>query len=68
MVYRESLSLDSMLSPLDMEVTAVKEALKAALSLPTARFSENIWILIDNLEVTRLLSQSPICSSQGVRH
>ncbi|CAD6504885.1 BgTH12-00386, partial [Blumeria graminis f. sp. triticale] len=42
MVYRESLSLDSTLSPFDTEVTAVKEALKAALSLPTARFSENI--------------------------
>ena len=55
MVYRESLSLDSTLSPFDTEVTAVKEALKAALYLPTARFSENIWILTDNLEVARLL-------------
>ncbi|VDB94770.1 Bgt-51891 [Blumeria graminis f. sp. tritici] len=66
MVYRESLSLDSTLSPFDTEVTAVKEALKASLSLPTARFSENIWILTDNLEVARLLFQSPICSSQVV--
>ncbi|VDB85977.1 Bgt-50643 [Blumeria graminis f. sp. tritici] len=55
MVHRESLSLDSTLSPFDTEVTAVKEAPEAALSLPTARFSENIWILTDNLEVARLL-------------
>ncbi|CAD6500467.1 BgTH12-07643, partial [Blumeria graminis f. sp. triticale] len=66
MVYRESLSLDSTLSPFDTEVNAVKEALKAALSLPTAHFSENIWILTDNLEVARLLFRSPICSSQVV--
>ncbi|CAD6499826.1 BgTH12-03932 [Blumeria graminis f. sp. triticale] len=62
----ESMSLDSMLSPFDPVVTAVKEALKAALSLPTARFSENIWILTDELEVARLLFQCPICSSQVV--
>ncbi|VDB92793.1 Bgt-51057 [Blumeria graminis f. sp. tritici] len=42
MVYRESLSLASTLSPFETEVTPVKKALKAALSLPTARFSENI--------------------------
>ncbi|VDB89553.1 Bgt-50286 [Blumeria graminis f. sp. tritici] len=66
MVYRESLSLDSTLSYFDTEVTAVKEALKAALSLSIASFSDNIWILTDNLEVASLLFESPISSSQVV--
>ncbi|VDB92411.1 Bgt-51048 [Blumeria graminis f. sp. tritici] len=40
MVYRESLSLDSTVSPFATEVTAAKEALKAAPSLPTACFQK----------------------------
>ena len=66
MVYRESLFLDSTLLPFDTEVTSEKEALKAALYLPTARFSENLWILTDNFKVACLLFQSPIYSLQVV--
>lgn len=45
-------------------MTTAVEAVKEALSLPTARFANNLWILLDNLEAARLLLHTPVCSSQ----
>ncbi|KAI0994466.1 hypothetical protein K3495_g13716, partial [Podosphaera aphanis] len=49
----------------DAEACAALEGIRAASSLPSTRFSNNLWIFIDNLEVAkRLLTKASSTSSQ----
>lgn len=61
---RKSNPLDNNVTAFDAEVIAVTSAVKLAILQPTARFSNNLWIFLDNLEVARRLYFTPIYSSQ----
>ena len=62
---RKSIPLNPELTAFDAEVMAATSAIKLAIPLSTARFSNNLWILLDNLDVARRLLTTPVCSSQG---
>src|SRR4029453_16623820 len=50
----------------DAEAEAALAGLKASMAIPTAKFANNLWVCLDNLEVAlRLLSPFP-GSSQSV--
>ncbi|KAF7139722.1 hypothetical protein CNMCM5793_007559 [Aspergillus hiratsukae] len=56
---RSSFSLGPNKEVFDAEAEAALAGMKAAMSLETARFATNLWVFLDNLEVTlRLLSPS----------
>lgn len=46
-------------------MAAAVEAIEEVLHLPIARFSNDLWIRLDNQNVARHLLQSPVCSSQN---
>ncbi|KAI1005071.1 hypothetical protein K3495_g3142 [Podosphaera aphanis] len=49
----------------DAEIRAAQQGIHAAVALPSARFSNNLWIFIDNEEVARkILTNTPTTSSQ----
>ncbi|KAI1003965.1 hypothetical protein K3495_g4240 [Podosphaera aphanis] len=51
----------------DAEAFAVLQGIHAAAALPTARFSKDLWIFIDDEEVaSKLLRRTPIISSQPI--
>ncbi|KAI0990857.1 hypothetical protein K3495_g17330, partial [Podosphaera aphanis] len=63
-VYEESRSINRSVTSFDTEVKAAAEAMSAALKLPSARFANDLWILLDSQDVARRLFSSPVCSSQ----
>lgn len=63
-VYVESKSINRSFTSFDTEVKAAAVAMSAALQLPSARFANDFWILLDNQDVARRLFSSPVCSSQ----
>lgn len=63
-ILQKCIPLSPKLSIFDAEVTAAAIAIEEALNLPTARFSNDLWILLDNQDVARLLLQKPTRSSQ----
>ncbi|KAI0995599.1 hypothetical protein K3495_g12581 [Podosphaera aphanis] len=54
----------SSVTSFDTEVKAAAEAMSAALQLSSARFANDLWILLDNQDVARRLFSSPVCFSQ----
>ena len=50
----------------DAEATTALAALEEALLVPSARFANDLWLLLDNQEVARLLLTNPACSSQEI--
>ncbi|KAI1005056.1 hypothetical protein K3495_g3165 [Podosphaera aphanis] len=51
--------------PYDAEIRAAQQGIHAAVAVPSARFSNNLWIFIDNEEVPRkILTNTPATSSQ----
>ncbi|KAI1002862.1 hypothetical protein K3495_g5340 [Podosphaera aphanis] len=49
----------------DAEIRAAQQGIYAAVALPSARLSNNLWIFIDNEEVARkILTNTPTTSSQ----
>lgn len=51
----------------DAEVHATLHGIRAALSLPSARFANNLWLFLDNKGVAKmLLKSSPVRSSQSL--
>ncbi|POS81949.1 hypothetical protein EPUL_006497, partial [Erysiphe pulchra] len=63
-ILRKDISLSPTLSTFDAEVIIATKAIEEALLLPTIRFSNVIWLLIDNQEVARKLLRTPLCSFQ----
>lgn len=50
----------------DAEVRAALQGIKAAIALPTTRFSKDLWVFIDNRNVAnKILSKTPVFSSQS---
>ncbi|KAI0993744.1 hypothetical protein K3495_g14440 [Podosphaera aphanis] len=65
-VREEALPLAKQKEVEDAEVLAALKGIHAAISLPSARFSNDIWIFLDNQEVARkLLSISDTAISQA---
>lgn len=64
-IFRKSFPLNPYLSVFDAEAAAAVVGLEEALKLPTSRFSNDMWILLDNQNVARYLLQTPVCSSQN---
>ncbi|KAI1007631.1 hypothetical protein K3495_g596 [Podosphaera aphanis] len=58
------LPLSPTLEVFDAETFTVLHAVELALSLHTARFANNLWVFLDNLDVARRLLSTPVCSSQ----
>ncbi|KAI0994881.1 hypothetical protein K3495_g13301 [Podosphaera aphanis] len=51
----------------DAEAFGALQGIRAAIALPSARFSNDIWIFIDNVEVaTKLLTKTPTVSAQPI--
>ena len=50
----------------DAEAFTALAALEEALSLPSARFATDLWFILDNQEVARLLLINLVCSSQNL--
>lgn len=50
----------------DAEASAALAALEEALNIPTSRFSNDLWTLLDNQNVARNLLQTAVCSSQKI--
>ncbi|KAI0999062.1 hypothetical protein K3495_g9133 [Podosphaera aphanis] len=49
----------------DAEIRAAQQGINVAVALPSARFSNNLWIFIDNEKIARkILTITPITSSQ----
>lgn len=63
-VHRSSVPLSPTLRVFDAEIHAAVAALQAALSLQSTRYSNNFWIILDNLDVARQLLKINECSSQ----
>lgn len=59
-----STPLSPSLSIFDAEIHAAVFALETALSISTTRYSNNLWIILDNQDVARQLLKTPACSSQ----
>ena len=56
--------LSSTLSIFDAEIHAAVSAIETALTLPSIRYSNDLWIILDNQDVARQLLKIPVCSSQ----
>lgn len=65
LIARKCIPLSPSLSAFDAEVYAAVAGLETALELPSSRFSNNLWILLDSLDVARRLLSIPIYSSQS---
>lgn len=48
----------------DAKVMSASAAVEESLLLPSARFANNLWILLDNQDIARHLLSTPISSSQ----
>lgn len=64
LINRSSIPLSPTLSIFDAEIQAASSAIEFALSLSSTRFSNDLWIILDNQEVARQLLKTPVCSSQ----
>ncbi|KAI0992986.1 hypothetical protein K3495_g15198 [Podosphaera aphanis] len=51
-ILQKSIPLDKRVEVFDAEAMAALAGAKLALDLPTTKFATNLWIFLDNLEVT----------------
>ncbi|KAI0997128.1 hypothetical protein K3495_g11059 [Podosphaera aphanis] len=63
-VLSKPLPLSPTLEVFDAEAFTALHTVELALSLPSARFANNLWVFLDHLDVARLLLSTPLCSCQ----
>lgn len=63
---RKSILLSPALSTFDAEVAMAATAMTEVLEISTARFSNDLWLLLDNKELARKPLQILSCSSQSI--
>ncbi|KAI1005027.1 hypothetical protein K3495_g3185 [Podosphaera aphanis] len=63
-IFQKRIALSPSFETFDAEAAAVLTALETAIDIPSVRFANNLWVLLDNLDVARQLLSIPTCSSQ----
>ncbi|KAI0995578.1 hypothetical protein K3495_g12603 [Podosphaera aphanis] len=66
-VCSKAFPLDHQKDCFDAEAFAALQGIRAAIALPSARFSNDIWVFIDNVEEeTKLLKRTPTVLAQAI--
>ena len=68
MIHQKRIALSPSLEIFDAESEALAalSAVETAMDFPSKRFANDLWVLLDNLDVARKLSSNPTCSFQDV--
>lgn len=64
-IFQKAIPFSPTMTIFDAEALSALTAVEEALLLPSARFENDVWILLDNQEVAHRLLNNPVCSSQN---
>lgn len=66
LIRQKCIPLSPSMTVFDAEAFTALSALEEALSLPSARFANDLWMILDNQKVARLPLTNLVCSSQKI--